>query len=81
MASKRKPVSADTKLQALDEVDKKLNLTLKLLKNILSHVAHCQTDEEQGCLEKSSRNTSAPCLPFVAKHQAIHGIKQPGYFH
>jgi len=36
MASKHKPVSVETKLEALEEIDKKLNLRIKLLKTICS---------------------------------------------
>jgi len=42
MASKHKPVSFDTKLQFLDEVDKKFKLRLKLLNNMMIHAAQCQ---------------------------------------
>jgi len=96
MTSKRQPVAINTKLQALDQVDKKWNLKLKLLKNMAFCVAHCQhtwrTRMPWECgnkrwkellffiIQSETRNTFAPCLPFMAKDETIHIIKQ-GYFH
>jgi len=43
MSSECKPVSLDTKLQALDEVDKKVKTKTRFFKkNMVFRVAHCQ---------------------------------------
>ena len=64
MACKPKPVSIDTKLQALGEVAKTVKSNTQIAKtNMVSE----------------TRNIFASCLPLMAKYQAINIIKQ-GYF-
>ena len=38
-----------------------------------------EVDKKGKNMLSETRNTFAPCLPFMAKHQAVHAIKH-GYF-
>ena len=61
MARKHKLVYLDTKLQALDEVDKDWKLRLELLKSMVFCVAYCQHGgrTNKDALRKAHRNLCA----------------------